>query len=165
MAGCLPNGRYQECLVMQWYMTAPSPSGKFWLVSYSRSVTSSITGPVEEAFGFGSLRMILPKEVVIISTYVMPVMSSFMTQLELTLDIPGAGPIDMAPMDTSSIFKQAITPLKLHGMVEGFTGATTVVDGEGLDGEGTSGRWIGDFTGFIQEYGQDLPLSLEIRVG
>ena len=146
-------------------MTAPSPSGKFWLVSYSPSVTSSITGPMEEAFGFGLLRMILPKEVVIVSTYVMPVMLSFMTQLELTLDIPGASPLDTVPTDTSGIFKQAITPSKLHGRVEGFTGAIGVVDGEGSDGEGTSGRWTGDFTGFIQEYGWDLPLGLEIQVG
>ena len=64
---------------MQWYMATPSPNGEFQLVSYSRLVISSITGPVEEAFGFRSLRMILLKEVVIISTYVMPVMSSFMT--------------------------------------------------------------------------------------
>ena len=32
-------------------MTAPSPSVEFWLVSYSLSVTSSITGPVEKIFG------------------------------------------------------------------------------------------------------------------
>ena len=63
---------------MWWYMTAPLPNGEFWLVSYSQSVISSITGPKEEVFGFGSLRMILPKEVVIVSTYVMPVMLSFM---------------------------------------------------------------------------------------
>ena len=68
-------------------------------------------------------------------------------------------------MDTSGIFKQAVTPSKLCGRVEGFTGVTAVVDGEGSDGEGTSGRWTGDFTGFIQEYGWDLPLSLEIQVG
>ena len=146
-------------------MTAPLPSGKFRLFSYSQSVASSITGPVEEAFGFGSLRMILPKEVVIISTYVMPVMLSFMTWLELRLDIPGASPIDMVPMDTSCIFKQAVTPSKLHGRVEGFTGDTTVVDGEGLDRECTSGRWMGDFTGFIWVYRWDLPLGLEIWVG
>ena len=146
-------------------MTAPLPSGEFWLVSYSLLVTSSITGPVEEVFGFGSLRMILPKEVVIVSTYVMPAVSSFITQLELILDIPGASPIDMAPTGTSGILKQVIIPSKLHGRVEGFTGATTVVDGEGLDGGGTSGRQMGDFTGFIQEYGQDLSLSPEIWVG
>ena len=150
---------------MQWYMTAPLPSGEFQLVSYSQSVASSVTGPAEETFGFGSLRMILLKEVVIISTYVMPVMSSFMTWLELTLDIPGASPIDMVPMDTSSIFKQAVTPSKPHGRVEGFTGATAVVDGEGSDREGSSGRQMGDFTGFIWEYRWDLPLGLEIWVG
>ena len=137
---------------MQWYMTAPLPNGKFWLVSYSRSVISSITGPEEEVFGFGLLRMILPKEVVIVSTYVTPVMLSFMIQLELTLDIPGACPMDTVPADTSSIFKQAVTTLKPHSGVEGFTSATAFVDGEGLDREGTLGRWMGDFTGFTQEY-------------
>ena len=61
--------------------------------------------------------------------------------------------MDMAPADTSGIFKQAVTPLKLHGgRVEGFTGATAFADGEGSDGEGTLGRWMGDFTGFTQEY-------------
>ena len=35
---------------MWWYMTVPSPNGKFWLVSYSRSVISSITGPKEKIF-------------------------------------------------------------------------------------------------------------------
>ena len=146
-------------------MTVPSPSGKFWLVFYSQSVISSITGPEEEVFGFRSLRMILPKEVVIVSTYVMPVMSSFMIQLELTLDIPGANPMDTVPADTSGIFKQAVTPSKLHGWVEGFTSATTSADGEGSDGEGTSGRWMGDFTGFTWEYGSDLPLGPEAQVG
>ena len=71
----------------------------------------------------------------------------------------------MAPMDTSGIFKQAITPLKPCGGVEGFTGATAFADGEGSDGEGTLGRQMGDFTGFIWEYGWDLPLGLEVWVG
>ena len=35
---------------MWWYMTVPLPNGKFWLVSYSRSVISSITGPKERIF-------------------------------------------------------------------------------------------------------------------
>ena len=51
MVGYPPNGRYKGCLVMQWYMTVPSPNGKFWLVSYSPLVTSSITGPEEKIFG------------------------------------------------------------------------------------------------------------------
>ena len=150
---------------MQWYMTAPLPNGEFWLVSYSRLVISSITGPVEEVFGFRSLRMILPKEVVIVSTYVMPVMLSFMIQLELTLDIPGASPTDMAPVDASGIFKQAITPSKPCGRVGGFTSATTFADGEGLDREDILRRSMGDFTGFTWKYRWDLPLGLEVWVG
>ena len=150
---------------MRWYIIAPLPNGKLWLVSYSWLVISSITGPMEEVFGFGLLRMILPKEVVIVSTYVMPVMSSFMIRLELSLDIPGASPMDMAPADTSGIFKQAVTPSKLHGRVEGFTSATAFADGEGSDGEGTSGRQMGDFTGFTRKYGWDLPLGLKAQVG
>ena len=41
----------------------------------------------------------------------------------------------------------------MPGRVEGFTGATAFVDGEGSDGEGTLGRQMGDFTGFTQKYG------------
>ena len=54
---------------------------------------------------------------------------------------------------------------QLHGRVEGFTSATAFADREGSDGEGTLGRWMGDFTGFIWEYWWDLPLSLEGWVG
>ena len=36
---------------MWWYMATPLPDSKFWLVSYSQSVISSITGPVEKIFG------------------------------------------------------------------------------------------------------------------
>ena len=50
MVGYPPNGRYKGCLVMWWYMTVPSPNGKFWLVSYFQSVISSITGPKEKIF-------------------------------------------------------------------------------------------------------------------
>ena len=35
---------------MQWYMKAPLPNGEFQLVSYSRSVISSITGHMEKIF-------------------------------------------------------------------------------------------------------------------
>ena len=50
MVGYPLNGRYKGCLVMQWYLTVPLPNGEFWLVFYSRSVISSITGPVEKIF-------------------------------------------------------------------------------------------------------------------
>ena len=100
---------------------------------------------MEETFGSGSLRMILPKEVVTVSTYVTPVKLSFTTWLELILDIPGASPMDRVPADTSGIFKQAITLSKLCGGVEGLTSANTSGDGEGLDGEDISGRQMGDW--------------------
>ena len=56
-----------------------------------------------------------------VSTYVMPVILSFMMWLELTLEIPGVptSPMGMAPMGTlrstsmsSGICKQAVTPEK-----------------------------------------------------
>ena len=74
------------------------------------------------------------------STYVTPVKSSFTTQLELILDIPGASPMDRVPADTSGIFKQAVTTLKSCGRVKGLTNATAFVDEEGSDGEDTSGK-------------------------
>ena len=60
---------------------------------------SSMVGPVEESFGSGPLRKILPMEVVTVSTYLRPVASSFTTQLELMLEIPGVvtSPIDRVP--------------------------------------------------------------------
>ena len=62
--------------------------------------------------------------------------------------------MDMAPADTSGIFKQAVTTLEQCGGVEDFTSATTFVDGEGLDVEGTLERWMGDFTGFTRNTGK-----------
>ena len=62
-----------------------------------------MVGPVEESFGSRPLRIILPTEVVTVSTYVRPVVSSFTTQLELMLEIPGVitSPIDRVPMGAS----------------------------------------------------------------
>ena len=120
---------------------------------------------MEEAFGFGLLRMILPKEVVIVSTYVMPVVLSFITQLELILDIPGASPIDMAPMGTSGIFKQAVTPSKPHGRVEGFTVPPLLwMERVQMEEVLLEGRWE-TLQVSSGSTGQDLPLSLEIWVG
>ena len=51
MVGYPPNGGYKGCLVMWWYVIVHLPNGKFWLVSCSQSVISSITGPKEKIFG------------------------------------------------------------------------------------------------------------------
>ena len=49
---------------------------------------SSMIGLMDEAFGSALLRIILPAEVVTVSTYVIPVVSSLTTQLELMLESP-----------------------------------------------------------------------------
>ena len=69
------------------------PNHDYPLTAYSQSVTSSIVGPVEEASRSGPLRATLPTEVVMVSTYVTPVTSSFKMWLVLTLEIPGVLPV------------------------------------------------------------------------
>ena len=64
------------------------PSGGCQLAVYSWPVTSSIIGPEDEAPESGLLRATLPMEVVTVFMYVMPVASSLMTWLMLTVDIP-----------------------------------------------------------------------------
>ena len=58
---------------------------------------SSITGP---SLGFKLPRTILPTEVIMVSRYTSPMVSSFTTWLELTLERPG--------LNT----KQAVTPVE-----------------------------------------------------
>ena len=79
-------------------------------------------------------------EVVMVSTYVMPVISSFTMQLELMLEISGVAisPMGMVPMGTlrststsSGICKQAITLEKPCGGVGSCTSAKACVDREG----------------------------------
>ena len=79
---------------------------------------SSIMGP---SLGSKLPRTILPMEVIMVSRYTSPVVSSFTTWLELTLERLG---LDTIPMDIvptgisqststcSSVFKQAVTPVK-----------------------------------------------------
>ena len=70
--------------------------------------------------------MTLPTEVVMVSMYTSPVVSSLTTQLELTLEMPGdiTSPMDIVPMGisqpismTSGVFRQAITLAKPWGGV------------------------------------------------
>ena len=161
-------------LGMILHAAAHLPSGGFQSASYSLFLMSSIVAPEEEAFRSGPLRINLPMEVVTVSTYVRPVASSFRTQLELMLEIPGAitSPIDRVPMGTSwsnsmrsGIFKQAVTPTKPRGGMGGFTSVNAFAGGEGSGREGYFGRRIGDFTGIIRESWWDLPLSLKVQVG
>ena len=152
-------------------MATHSPNGEFQLASYSQSVTSSIIGPMEEMFGSALLRITLPTEVVIVSKYVRPVASSHTTQLEVMLESPGVitSPIDRvstgASWPPSGTFKQAITPPKPHGGVEGPTSADVLTGGVGSGRVGALGRQIGDLAGIIHGSRQDLPLGLEVQVG
>ena len=63
------------------------------------------------------------------------------------------------------MFKQAVTPTKLHGGVEGLTSTNALAGGEGSAREDAFGRQIGDFAGIVHESWWDLPLSLEVWVG
>ena len=122
IAGCPPNGDYWKySFALWWGMIICLPDGDYWLTAYSQSVTSLIVGPVGEASRSGPLRATLPMEVVMVSTYVVPVTLSLMMWLVLTLEIPGVATslMGMVPMGasrstsmSSGICKQAITPEK-----------------------------------------------------
>ena len=80
-------------------------------------------------------KTILPMEVIMVSRYTSPVVSSFTTQLELMLERPG---FDTIPMDigstgipwststSSGVFKQATTPAKPQGGVGSLTSANVL---------------------------------------
>ena len=133
---------------------------------------SSMMGPVEGAFGSRPLRTTLPMEVVMVSRYIAPVASSWMTWLELMLKIPRDVTSPMVPTGaswltsaSSGISKQAMTPAKPQGGEGGCTSANALVEGGGAGSEGVLGKQIGDLTGVIWENGWDLPLGLDSLVG
>ena len=73
-----------------------------------------------------------------VSRYTDPVVSSWMTLLKLTLEIPGAtiSPMDIMSMDISWLtcagsctVKQATTPAKPQGRVDSHTGINALVGG------------------------------------
>ena len=103
---------------------------------------SSIAGPslVSEL-----PRTILPMEVVTVSRYTSPVVSSFTTRLELMLERPG---LDTIPMDivptgisrststSSGVLKQVTTPAKPQGGVGSLTNASVLAGGGDFGGNG-----------------------------
>ena len=93
----------------------------FGETSHDWSVMSSMMGP---SFRPDLPRTTLPTEVVMVSTYTSPVVSSLTTWLELTLEMPGVvtSPMDIVPMGisqptsmTSGVFRQAIILAKPSG--------------------------------------------------
>ena len=80
-----------------------------------------------------------------VSRYTDPVVSSWMTLLKLTLEIPGAAisPMDIMSMDISWLtcvgsctIKQAMTPAKPWGGVDGHGGINALVGGGDAGGVG-----------------------------
>ena len=113
----------------------------------------------DEASESGLLRATLPMEVVTMSIYVTPVTSSLMMWLVLMVEIWGVTttPMDMVPWGASKaiskgsgIQRQAVTPVKPCGWVNGHTTANACTGEEGLDGVGVFNREAGAFTGTVQ---------------
>ena len=106
------------------------------------SVRSSMTGP---SFGSDLPRTTLPTEVVMVSMYTSPIVSSLTTWLELTLEMPGVitSPMDIVPTGgsqpismTSGVFRQAVTLAKPWGGVGGCLNANALAGGGDAGGNG-----------------------------
>ena len=120
--GFSPNGSYQKYSFALWQgIVSCLPNGSYQLTFYTWLVISSMVGPVEQALGSGPLRVTLSTEVVTVSIYIMPVISSFTMWLELTLEIPGVATSLMGIVPTgtlrstsmsSGVCRQAFTPEK-----------------------------------------------------
>ena len=101
---------------------------------------SSIVGPSLDSV---LPKTILPMEVIMVSRYTSPIVSSFTTWLELMLERPGFDTIlmDIVPIGTpwststsSGVFKQATTLVKPRGSVGGLTSANVLAGGGDLGG-------------------------------
>ena len=94
---------------------------------------------MEQASGSGPLMVTFPTEVVTVSMYIMPVISSFTMWLELMLEIPRVATSQMGVAPTgalrststsSGVCKQAVTPEKPCSRVGGHTNARACVGRE-----------------------------------
>ena len=103
---------------------------------------SSIVGP---SLGSELPRTILPMEVIMVSRYTSPMVSSFTTRLELMLKRPGLDTISMDIVPTgvsrststsSGVLKQATTLAKPRGSVGGLTNASVLAGGGDFGGNG-----------------------------
>ena len=99
------------------------PKGSCQVIPHTRCVTSSIMGPWGGVCWPGLLRATLPTEVVTMSMYVMPVISSLMMRLVLMVANLGTVTTPMATKledalgalsGDSSLFNQAVTHRKLQ---------------------------------------------------
>ena len=110
-------------------------------------------------------------EVVTVSTYTRPVMSSLTMWLELTLEMPGVvtKPMDIGPMGiswptstTSGVFRHAVTPAKPWGGVGSCLNANALAGGGDGSGDGAFNMQSGRFIGIVRASCQAIPLTLGI---
>ena len=139
--------------------------------SHDWSVMSSMTGP---SFRSDLLRTTLPTEVVMVSMYTSPIVSSLTTWLEVTLEMPGVitSPMDIVPMGvsqptstTSGIFRQAITLVKPWGGVGSCLNANALAGGGNAGGNGALDKQSGRFIGIVRVSCWALPLNFGIVDG
>ena len=123
--------------------------------SHDWSVMSSMMGP---SFGSDLLRKTLPMEVVMVSMYTSPIVSSLTTRLELTLEMPGVitSPMDIVPTGvsqptsmTSGVFRQAVTPAEPWGGVGGHLNANALASGGDASGDGAFDKQSGRLIGYV----------------
>ena len=147
-----------DSLSTQWQIFDEAP--------YDWSVMSSIMGPLSDL-----LRMTLPTEVVTVSMYTSPVVSSLTMQLELTLEMLGVvtNPMDIVSTGvsqptstTSGVFRHAVMPAKPWGRVGGFLNANALAGGRDGSGNGAFIMQSGRFIGIIQVSCWATPLTLGI---
>ena len=97
-------------------------------------------------------------DVITVSTYTSPILLSFTTRLEQTLDMPG---FDIIPMDImptgvsqstsiiSGVLKQVATPAKPQGSVGGLTNANALATRGDLGGDEALGVLGGGLMGMV----------------
>ena len=130
-----------------------------------------MTGPL---FRSDLLSTTLPTEVVMVSMYTSPVVSSLTTQLELTLEMLGVvtSPMDIVPMGVSwptstasGVFRQAITLAKPWDGVGSHFNANALAGGGDAGGNGAFDKQSGGLRGIVRASCQALPLNFSIVDG
>ena len=150
-------------LSAQWQIFSKAPH--YW------SVISSMTGP---SFKPDMPRMTLPMEVVTVSMYTSPIMSSWTTQLELTLEMPGVNTslMDIEPTGisrptstTSGVFRQAVTLVKPWGRVGSHFNANALAGGEDAGSNGAFGKQSCRIIGIVRVSCLILPFNFGMVAG
>ena len=161
-----PTGDFTEVLQCEDKWQPIPPNGRFVEGFHNWSVMSSIMGP---SLGSKLPRTILPTEVIMVSRYTSPVVSSFTTQLELMLKRPGLDAIlmDIVPTgisqstsSSSSVLKQAVTPVKPRGSVGSLTNASALAGGGDFGGDEAFGGLDGGLMEVVQVGWRALLMSL-----